>query len=138
MTIQLNAYASFDGDAREAMEHYRDVLGGELELVTFGEYGQAGTPVENLIMHGLLTTSAGLTLMGADAPPGTTYQVGTNLTVMLSGDDEAVLRGYWEGLSAGATITVPLEPRMWGDVYGSCSDQYGLTWQVNIETPDGG
>ena len=138
MTIQLNAYASFDGDAREAMEHYRDVLGGELELVTFGEYGQAGTPVENLIMHGLLTTSAGLTLMGADAPPGTTHQVGTNLTVILSGDDEPLLRGYWEGLSAGATITVPLEPQMWGDVYGSCSDQYGLTWQVNIETPDGG
>ena len=74
MTILLNAYASFDGDAREAMEHYRDVLGGELELVTFGEYGQAGTPVENLIMHGRLTTPEGLSLMGADAPPGTTYQ----------------------------------------------------------------
>lgn len=135
MAVQLNPYLSFDGSAREAMTHYRDVLGGELALTTFGEFGQAGTPIEDLIMHASLETPRGLALMGADTPPGMEYRPGSTLTVMLAGDEEDVLRGYWEGLSAGGTVTVPLEPQMWGDLYGSCTDRFGITWQVNISKP---
>ena len=134
MSVQLNPYLSFDGNAREAMTHYREVLGGELTISTFGEFGQAGTPIENLIMHSALETSRGLVIMGSDTPPGMEYRPGTTVTVVISGDEEDELRGYWEGLSAGGTVTVPLEPQMWGDLYGACVDRFGITWQVNIAT----
>ena len=48
------------------------------------------------------------------------------------GDDEQELRGYWDQLSAGGTVTMPLEKQMWGDMFGSCTDRFGIGWMVNI------
>lgn len=130
MTTTLNPYIGFDGDCRAAMQRYRDVLGGDLQLRTFAEFGQTGADVADLIMHSVLTTPDGLTLMGADQPGR--YQPGGSVSVILSGDDEGKLRGYWDGLSEGATIVVPLSAQMWGDTFGMCVDPHGVTWQINI------
>jgi len=132
----LNPYISFVDNAREAIEFYRDVLGGELTLNTFGEYGQAGTPIENLVMHAQLRTPSGFTLMAADTPPGMTHEAGTSITISLSGDDEAELRGYWDGLSEGGEVTLPLEKQMWGDIFGQLTDKFGISWMVNITSPE--
>jgi PhnB protein len=132
MASRLNPYLSFDGNAREAMQFYRDALGGNLSMTTFGEFGQAGTPIEHLIMHAMLETPAGFTLMGSDTPPGMDYRPGTNITVSLSGDDEAELSGYWDALSQGGTVTMPLERQVWGDLFGQCVDRFGISWVINI------
>ena len=73
--------------------------------------------------------------MGADNPPGSALTAGNNIAVSLSGDDDAALRGYWDKLSDGATVTVPLEKQMWGDVFGMCTDRFGIQWMVNIGQP---
>ncbi len=135
MPTRLNPYLSFDGNAREAMEHYRHVFGGELNLNTFGEFGSAEAPGADRIMHGQLETDGGLVLMGADTPPGTDHKPGNNLAVSLSGDDHEALRGYWEQLSHGGSVPVPLEKQMWGDEFGMCVDRFGVTWMVNIVAP---
>ena len=135
MASRLNPYISFPGNAREAMEFYSAVLGGNLRLSTFGEYGEPDAPEANKIMHGMLETDNGFTLMGADNPPGMEYQPGNNFAVSLSGDDGEELRGYWEKLSAGGSVSVPLEKQMWGDEFGMCVDQFGTPWMVNITQP---
>ena len=132
MASRLNPYVNFAGDARAAMEFYRDALGGTLAINTYGEYGQAGTPIENLVMHGMLETPSGFTLMGADTPPGMEHRPGNNITISLSGEDEEELRGYWDRLSEGGTVSVALEKQMWGDVFGQCTDKFGISWLVNI------
>lgn len=132
MASRLNPYVSFAGDARDAMEFYKSVFGGTLELRTFGEYGAAGTPLENKIMHGMLETSSDFTLMGADSPPDMKHTVGNNITISLSGNDDDELRGYWEKLSAEGVVQTPLEKQMWGDEFGACSDKFGINWLVNI------
>ncbi|MEV5831538.1 VOC family protein [Spirillospora sp. NPDC052242] len=132
MTSQLNPYISFDGNAREAMEFYRTVLGGELTMHTFGEYGDPSAPEAEKIMHGMLQSERGYALMGADNPPGMPYNPGNNITISLSGDDADALRGYWAKLSEGGTVAVPLEMQMWGDEFGQCTDRFGITWLVNI------
>jgi PhnB protein len=132
MASRLNPYISFDGNAREALEFYKDAFGGTLSMNTFAEFGQADEPFADKIMHGQLETSSGFTLMGADTPPGTEYNPGDNVAVSLSGEDEAELRGYWDKLSAGGTVTVPLEKQMWGDLFGMCVDRFGIGWLVNI------
>ena len=132
MASRLNPYISFDGDAKQAMEFYKDVFGGALESNTFGEYGDPTAPGADGIMHALLETESGFTLMGADTPPGETFNPGANISVSLSGDDAEELRGYWEKLSAGATVPVPLEKQMWGDEFGQLTDDYGINWMVNI------
>ena len=83
-------------------------------------------------MHGMLETTSGFTLMGSDTPPGMDHSPGNNIAVSLSGDDADELRGYWEKLSAGGTVSVPLATQMWGDEFGMCTDQFGITWMVNI------
>jgi PhnB protein len=137
MASRLNPYISFRDNARQAMEFYQSVFGGELTLHTFGEYGAPDAPEADKIMHGMLETERGLTLMGADTPPGMEVTPGTNMTVSLSGDDADELREYWEKLSAGGNVSVPLEKQMWGDEFGMCQDQFGIPWMVNIAQPQG-
>ncbi|MHB1068052.1 MAG: VOC family protein [Candidatus Nanopelagicales bacterium] len=132
MATRLNPYLSFTDTARAAMEFYRDTFGGTLVLSTFGEYGQAGSPVEHLIMHAMLETPSGFTLMASDTPPGMVLTPGSTIAISLSGDDEAELRGYWERLVAGGSVTTPLEPQLWGDTFGMCTDRFGIAWMVDI------
>ncbi len=136
MSSRLNPYLSFTDTARPAMEFYADVFGGELTLNTFGEFGNNG-PEKDLVMHAMLETTAGYTIMAADTPPGMDRQVGNNIAMSLSGDDETQLRGYWDRLSEGGQVAVPLEKQMWGDTFGQCTDQFGISWMVNIagDTP---
>jgi PhnB protein len=135
MASRLNPYISFAGNARQALEFYRDVFGGELALNTFGQFESPDAPHADQIMHGQLETDRGFTLMASDTPPGMEYNPGTNMSVSLSGDDPEELRGYWDKLSGAGTVSVPLERQMWGDEFGMCVDQFGITWLVNIAHP---
>jgi PhnB protein len=132
MASRLNPYISFRDNAREAMEFYRSVFGGDLALSTFGEFGQADSPDADKIMHGMLETDRGFTLMGADTPEGMEHSTGSAITISLSGDDADELRDYWQKLSGSGTVTMPLEKQMWGDEFGMCTDQFGIGWMVNI------
>lgn len=129
MTSRLNPYLSFRDNAREAMEFYRDCLGGELTINTFGEYG--GEPAEG-VMHAQLETPLGFALMGADTPREMPLNPGDNVTVSLSGDDQDELREYFAKLSEGGRVSMPLEKQMWGDVFGMLVDRFGVGWMVNI------
>ena len=132
MATTLNPYISFKDNAKDALTFYQSVLGGELNISTFGEFGDPTAPNADGVMHGDLTTSAGLRLMAADTPPGMSWNPGDNLSISLSGDDATELRGYWDGLGAGGKVTVPLERQMWGDDFGMLEDQFGIIWLVNI------
>lgn len=133
MTTRLNPYLSFRDSAREAMDFYQSVFGGELTRSTFAEFQASEDPAEqDKIMHSMLITDNGLALMASDAPNTMDYTVGTNYSVSLSGDDDAELRGFWEKLSAGGTVTMPLNQAPWGDAFGMCVDKFGVNWLVNI------
>ena len=130
----LNPYISFRDNAREALEFYQDVLGGDLQVMTFGDMpGMVEDEAEKaLVMHGMLTTTDGLVLMGADTPAHMDYQTPQGVSVSLSGDDLAALRTIWDGLADGATVTAPFEPAPWGDVFGMLVDRFGISWMVNV------
>jgi PhnB protein len=129
---RLNPYLNFASNARQAMEFYKDVFGGNLALSTFGEYGAQDAPNANEIMHGQLETDKGFTLMASDLPPGMEPNSGNNISISLSGDNADELRGYWEKLSQAGAVTMPLEKQVWGDEFGMCVDQFGISWLVNI------
>lgn len=135
MTIRLNPYISFRDNARDAITFYESVFGGELTISTFADYQASENPAEaNKVMHAMLTTASGLSLMAADTPEGMEYTPGDNVSVSLSGEatDDAELRGYWDKLVDGGSVTVPLETAPWGDAFGMCVDKFGIAWLVNI------
>jgi len=134
MQSKLNPYISFEGNAREAMEFYKSIFGGELGFSTFGEAGMTEHGVNpDGIMHALLVADNGITLMGADSATGMReYVAGTNISISLSGDNEEELTGYYNKLVDGGKVDEPLTKAPWGDIFGMCTDKYGLFWMVNI------
>jgi len=131
VATRLNPYLRFDGTARQAMEFYQSVFGGELKINTFGEFGMQDSPQADQIMHAQLETDAGYTLMASDTPPGMPYNPGDTVTISLSGDEES-LKTYFAALAEGGKIGTPLEKQMWGDEYGDLVDRFGVNWMVNL------
>ena len=133
MRTKLNPYLSFKDNSREAMDFYRTVFGGKLQMNTFKELNASQDSSEdNLIMHSVLEADNGITIMASDTPNRMEYRPGTNMSMSLSGDNEAELKGYFEKLSAGGTVSMPLEKAIWGDSFGMCTDKFGVPWLVNI------
>jgi PhnB protein len=131
MTVRLNPYLNFRDNAKDAMEFYHSVFGGTLDLSTFAEFHASEDPAEaGKIMHGQLTGDNGVVLMGADVP--SSMEITANSTVSLSGDDEAMLTGWWEKLSDGGHVIEKLAKAPWGDTFGMCTDKFGVPWLVNI------
>ncbi|WP_267424214.1 MULTISPECIES: VOC family protein [unclassified Curtobacterium] len=133
MTSHLSPYLGFRDDARQAMEFYQSVFGGELSLGTFGEMHASDDPAEvDKIMHGQLVTPNGFLLMGSDTPSGMERSSTSNISLSVSGDDAEDLRRFFAALSEGGTVIEPLTVAPWGDEFGMLTDRFGVTWLVNV------
>jgi PhnB protein len=131
--VRLNPYLSFKDNAREAMTFYQSVFGGELNMQTFKEFHASQDPSEDdLVMHAQLEGDSGIVFMASDTPNRMEYRPGTNFNMSLSGDDDATLKGYFDKLSSGGSVMMPLEKAIWGDTFGMCTDKFGVNWLVNI------
>jgi PhnB protein len=138
MTSRLNPYLNFNGSARDAMQFYASVFGGELTITTFAELGMEGLDADR-VMHAMLQTSNGYTIMGADVTSTMEYQPMSGSSVSISGDeaDSAALHSYWEKLSADGTTTMPMAKQAWGDEFGMCVDKFGVPWMIDIGSAAG-
>jgi PhnB protein len=133
MATRLNPYLSFRDNAREAMTFYQGVFGGNLQVHTFSEYGASQDPAEaNKVMHAQLESPNGIVFMAADTPSQMEWNPGQNISMSLSGEDEQELTRYFNELSQGGSVVMPLEKQVWGDRFGMLKDKFGIDWMVNI------
>jgi len=133
MQTTLNPYLSFRDSARQAMEFYHAIFGGKLDFNTFKEFHASQDPSEdNKIMHSMLEAENGIVFMAADSPNAMEYTPGNTMSMSLSGDNEEELRHYFDQLSEGGEITMPLEKAPWGDIFGMLIDKFGVQWMINI------
>lgn len=130
MSSQFNPYLSFPGNARQAMEFYQSVLGGDLNVMSFRDSGMDADGV----MHASLDTPEGFHLFASDHLPamGPDLVVGNNIQLSISGNDETAMTRWFELLSDGGSVLIPLQKQMWGDTYGQFVDRFGIAWHVNI------
>jgi PhnB protein len=132
MTVSLSPYLNFNGNASEAMRFYQSVLGGQLNIQTFGDAGMAQSDREkNLTLHAALTSDA-INIYASDGRPDMHVNFGDSVHLSLQGNDEATLTRYFNGLSAGGKVDMPLAKQFWGDTYGQVTDKFGMHWMVNI------
>lgn len=133
MKTLLAPYIGFKDNAREAMEFYKSVFGGQLTMTKFSEGGMPHDPSEaDKIMHAMLEADNDITFMAADTPAGMDRTEGSSISMSLSGDNEEELTGYFNKLSEGGTVHEPLTKAPWGDTFGMLADKYGIEWMVNI------
>ncbi|MBA3757921.1 VOC family protein [Candidatus Saccharibacteria bacterium] len=129
--INLDPYLYFAGDCKEAMEFYKSIFGGNLEVQTYSEFS-GDMPGKNehpdWVMHCLL--DGDVRLMASDSQKASPSSAKVELS--LSGTDDAKLRNCYNGLSSGGKVTMPLEKAPWGDTFGMLSDKYGIDWVINI------
>lgn len=129
---KINVYLGFKDSAREAMEFYKSVFGGELTMSTFGEAGsQHGDPAEN-IMHAQLIVGPEMTIMASDMSANNTPTDRVSVSLSCDADEEEKVKGYWTKLSEGATVEMELATAPWGDTFGMLTDKFGIKWMVNI------
>lgn len=131
---QIVAYLFFDGNCREAMEFYKESLGGDLAIQTVRESPVAGQlPAEagEKIMHARLT-AGDLTLLASDAI-GQEHIIGNNISLTLLCDSEEEIQTHFSKLSAGGKVTHPLRVEFWGATYGQLTDKFGINWMLNYD-----
>ncbi|MGZ5280694.1 MAG: VOC family protein [Bacteroidia bacterium] len=129
----LNPYLTFNGNCLEAMEYYKDCLGGELSVSTFGEMpsDQVREEDKNLVMHAKLS-SDGIVLMASDTnSQAGEVNFGSNITLNLNADSLENAEKYFNHLADGGKITMPFEESFWGAKFGMLTDKYGVHWMVN-------
>jgi PhnB protein len=130
--MKLNVYINLNGKAKEALEFYHSIFGGELNTTTFKEGGMQVKPEEeNLLMHGQLTFGD-KDIMISDTPSYMGSPELGGFSMSLSGEEANELKQYWNKLSEGGKINQPLEQAPWGDTFGMLTDKFGVDWMVNI------
>ena len=132
--VELSPYIFFKGNAREAMEFYKDAFGGELDISTIDE-APAGTPTmpgtkPSDVMHASLRGGA-VAVLASDSPNASAQTAKVELS--LDGKDEAKLRTIFDKLSEGGKVKMPLKDQFWGATFGSLTDKFGVEWMVNIQ-----
>jgi len=131
--VTINPYLSFNGNAEEALHHYQDVLGGELNIMRYeGSPAAVMAPPDwaNKVLHGALTSSAG-TLMASDATTDRVKNPGDNFTISIVTADEAEADRVFTKLAEGGQVLMPLAPAFWGAKFGMLVDRFKIQWMVN-------
>jgi PhnB protein len=132
----LVTYLNFSGNCREAMTFYKQCLGAELDLITFGDMPHPGLPpdAKDLIMHARLH-KGDAQLMASDTMPGMPFTQGTNFSVSVHPTSIEECESVWTALSQGAKIQQPLADAPWGARFGWLTDKFGVQWMFNYEYP---
>jgi len=153
MSIATTTHLNFRGTARQALDFYQSVFGGEVTRATYADFGMpAGVPGADKIVFGQVENADGFRLMAydipgaddADATAGTTSrQNGTTVTdrtffQSLRADSLDELTGYWDALADGASIVEPLAASAWSPGFGMLTDRFGVTWVLDVRAAHAG
>lgn len=137
MTIKTVAHLNFRGQARAALEFYRSVFGGDLVAVTYKDAGNVQKPAEaDQVMWGQVAAGNGFHIMAYDVPASRPWSPGeAPFFVSVRGPSPAEITAFWDKLSAGSTVIVPLAAAAWSPLYGMLRDPFGVTWVLDVEVP---
>jgi PhnB protein len=133
--MQLSPHLTFNGIAETVLEHYRDAIGGRVEIMRF-----AGTPAANevppdwadKVLYGTLLSPAGIVNV-MDAPPGRAGESGGNFMLGVNTDSEAQTDEVFAKLAEGGAVIMPLEKTFWSSRFGMVADKFGVKWLVNCQ-----
>ena len=135
--MAVHPYLVFTNRTREAMTHYHQILGGQLEIMGFDDLPESDEPLpfevpEGAVMHAALTLDDGALIMASDDPTGDGGPMrGFSVNITIADADAA--RRMFEALSEGGEIHMPLGETFWSPLFGTCVDRFGVSWMVNVE-----
>lgn len=136
--MQFNNYLTFDGNASEVMNYYKECLGADLYLMKVSESPmaqQCPTGMQDQVMHSTLSKDGNVLLMASDMiAPGAEFIKGNNYALSVNCGSEEEINSLFEKLSRGGEVIDPLKTQFWGAVFGVLNDKYGIRWMFNYDT----
>ncbi len=129
----INSFLTFNGNCREAMNFYKDCLGGILYFQTVGESPlseKLPDQMKDSIMHSSLVRGD-LVLMGSDMCPDSGLVKGNAVSMHIQCISEEELRNFYEKLSRGGKKDHPIENTFWGALFGELTDKYQNHWLLS-------
>jgi PhnB protein len=133
--MQLQPNLVFNGNAQDALEHYRDALGGELEIFRFaGTPAAAEAPPEygDKVLYGTLRSPLGV-INAMDCPPGRgPVSAGDNFSIGIQSPDGSQIDAIFAKLSEGGAVMMPLGETFYSPKFGMTEDKYGIKWMLNL------
>jgi PhnB protein len=140
MTVTTTTHLNFRGQAREALDVYASIFGGQVMAVTYGDaHNHADGAVADQLMWGGFESPNGLHVMAFDVPPARPFDRGTDAAyVSVRGDDPDEITRCFTVLAEGGTVRTPLGPAPWGSpLYGMLDDRFGITWVMDVVVAQG-
>ena len=140
MSVTTTVHLNFRGQAREALDRYAAVFGGEVVAFTFAQGGDerdaADGAVPDQLKWGGLQAPNGFSVMAFDVPPGRPYDSGVDpVYVSVRGTDAEEITRCWEGLADGGTVRAELGSAGHAPLYGMVTDRFGVTWVLDVVAP---
>lgn len=130
--MKLTPYIHFSGNAREVLNFYKDVLGGDIQQLS--TYGESPMPCDedykDKIMHARLVFDGNM-IMISDAFKGQEVAVNGNIQLSVDIGDPDKLDGIFNKMAEGGRISMPLEDTFWGARFGMLRDKFGIDWMFN-------
>ncbi|MFV8344759.1 VOC family protein [Flavobacterium sp. ZB4P13] len=138
----INPYLVFNGNCEEAFLFYQSVFGGAFSYI--GRFKDIPPNTEGCesgseedsekIMHVSLPIGKGTILMGSDNNSSSKEVVfGQNISVSINTESKEEADKLFNGLSAGGTVTMPMNQTFWGAYFGMFTDKFGINWMVNFD-----
>ena len=132
--MQLITYVTFAGNCEEALNFYKEALGGEIIQISHMGDGQMEVPeiLKDKVMHARLQIGESVLYMSDTFEPASVKQ-GNNVSLSLEIEDTTKLENLFNKLSAGGTVKMPLEDTFWGARFGMFTDKFGIHWMMNCQ-----
>lgn len=130
-------YIAFNGNCEEAVKFYQKVLGGESQILHFGDAPpNPNFPVpdnlKQLVLHAELRKN-GHIIRFSDTFPNMPFNPGSNITFSLEFDTKDETEAIFAALSEGGQVEMKLQETFFSPLYGKLTDRFGILWQVNCK-----
>ncbi len=130
----LNPYLSLPGNCEEAINFYKDCLDGEILSINYFEGSPMKVPEDfkKKVMHVSMKFEGGI-IMASDSPPDHKVIEGNNVSLSIGLDDVKKADEYFNKLSAGGKVLMPMNDTFWGARFGMFIDKFGINWMINCD-----
>jgi PhnB protein len=133
--IGVQPYIAFRGNAREAIDFYKQALGAEeLYAQTYGDSPMPDMGNSDAIMHATVKIGDSH-IMICDDFHSEDFSLGGNVSLAIGMNDVEKAKTYFANLSDGGNVTMPLDKTFWAEAFGMLTDKFGVKWMINCDAP---
>src|SRR5512134_483728 len=139
--MNVQPYLFFEGRAEEALNFYTKALGTKPDMMM--RYRESPEPPppdkvppgsEDKVMHASFHVGDTEVMLSDGFCSGTPKFGGFSLAI--GAVDETAARRYFDALSEGGAVTMPLSATFWSPCFGMLTDRFGVGWMVSVEAKE--